>query len=90
MSEELKEIAARSKRIETRVSMLAVALGVELAGAEPTFQLTQPATANGVVQITTHHKHFTMTQLVKFMRSCDVHDADVEHPAGYRLSVQLD
>ena len=38
----LKNIAARTKRIETRVSMLAVAMGCEMVGSESTFQMTQP------------------------------------------------
>jgi len=86
----LKDIAARTKRIETRVSMLAVAMGCEMVGSESTFQMTQPTGKEDVPVISSVHKHFTVMQLVKFMQSCDVRDADVQHPAGFRFSIQLD
>jgi hypothetical protein len=86
----IKDTAARAKRIETRVSMLATALGCELAGSEPTFKLTQPNTPDDVHTVSTEHKHVTIMQLIKFMQTCDVYDVDVVHPAGYRFSIQLD
>ena len=52
--------------------------------------MTQPTGKEDVPVITSVHKHFTVMQLVKFMQSCDVSDADVRHPAGFKFSIQLD
>lgn len=88
--DDMKELLARARRTETRLSSLAQAMGVEMVNSDPAFQVDRATDTNKYDLITSVHKHFSVRQLIKFMRSADIKEAEVLHAEGERFTIELD